>query len=74
MSLIINKTRVMGLWANMLLIMSRVYIGNLDARVSEQEFDDELRIYGVIRRIWVARKPSGYGFINFDDCGGDFPP
>ena len=40
---------------------------NLDARVSKQELDDEFRIYGVIRRIQVARKPPGYAFINFDD-------
>ena len=47
--------------------MIRVYIGNLDARVSKQELDDEFRIYGIIRRIWVARKPLGYAFIDFDD-------
>ena len=26
-----------------------------------------IRTYGVIKRIWIARKPSGYGFIDFDD-------
>ena len=30
--------------------MSRVYVGNLDPRVSERELEDEFRVYGVIRR------------------------
>lgn len=32
------------------LIMSRIYVGNLDPRVSERELEDEFRTYGVIRR------------------------
>ncbi|XP_043696316.1 serine/arginine-rich splicing factor RSZ22-like isoform X2 [Telopea speciosissima] len=47
--------------------MSRVYVGNLDPRVTERELEDEFRVYGVIRSIWVARKPPGYAFIDFDD-------
>ncbi|XP_047337710.1 serine/arginine-rich splicing factor RSZ22A-like [Impatiens glandulifera] len=47
--------------------MSRVYVGNLDPRVSERELEDEFRIYGVIRSVWVARRPPGYAFIDFDD-------
>lgn len=47
--------------------MSRVYVGNLDPRVSERELEDEFRVYGVIRSVWVARKPPGYAFIDFDD-------
>ena len=44
-----------------------VYVGNLDARISEQELEDDFQTYGVIKRIWVARKPPGYVFIDFDD-------
>ena len=40
--------------------MSRFYVGNLDARIPEQELEDEFRTYKVLRRIWVARKPPGY--------------
>ncbi|XP_042494286.1 serine/arginine-rich splicing factor RSZ22-like [Macadamia integrifolia] len=47
--------------------MSRVYVGNLDPRVTERELEDEFRVYGVIRSIWVARKPPGYAFVDFDD-------
>ncbi|PKA52862.1 Serine/arginine-rich splicing factor RSZ21 [Apostasia shenzhenica] len=47
--------------------MSRVYVGNLEPRVSERDLEDEFRVYGVIRSIWVARRPPGYAFIDFDD-------
>lgn len=30
--------------------MSRVYVGNLDPRVSERDLEDEFRRFGVIRR------------------------
>lgn len=45
----------------------RVYIGNLDPRVTERELEDEFRVYGVLRSVWVARRPPGYAFIEFDD-------
>ncbi|KNA19637.1 hypothetical protein SOVF_059760 [Spinacia oleracea] len=47
--------------------MSRVYVGNLDPRVSERELDDEFCVFGVIRSVWVVRRPPGYAFIDFDD-------
>lgn len=47
--------------------MSRVYVGNLDPRVTERELEDEFRVYGVLRSVWVARKPPGFAFIEFED-------
>ncbi|KAK1274647.1 Serine/arginine-rich splicing factor RSZ21 [Acorus gramineus] len=47
--------------------MARVYVGNLDPRVSERELEDEFRAYGVLRSVWVARRPPGYAFVEFDD-------
>ncbi|XP_052173609.1 serine/arginine-rich splicing factor RSZ21A-like [Diospyros lotus] len=47
--------------------MTRVYVGNLDPRVDERDLEDEFRIYGVLRSVWVARRPPGYAFIEFDD-------
>ncbi|CAN8229789.1 unnamed protein product [Cochlearia groenlandica] len=47
--------------------MSRVYVGNLDPRVTERELEDEFRVYGVIKSVWVARRPPGYAFLDFDD-------
>lgn len=47
--------------------MARVYVGNLDSRTTERELEDEFRVYGVLRSVWVARRPPGYAFIDFDD-------
>ncbi|KAK4761879.1 hypothetical protein SAY87_029763 [Trapa incisa] len=47
--------------------MARLYVGNLDSRVSERELEDEFRVFGVIRSVWVAQRPPGYAFINFED-------
>ncbi|XP_039042827.1 serine/arginine-rich splicing factor RSZ22A-like isoform X4 [Hibiscus syriacus] len=47
--------------------MARVYVGNLDPRVSERDLEDEFRVFGVIKGVWVARRPPGYAFIDFDD-------
>ncbi|XP_074567743.1 serine/arginine-rich splicing factor RSZ21A-like isoform X1 [Curcuma longa] len=47
--------------------MSRVYVGNLDSRVTERDLEDEFRTFGVLRSVWVARRPPGYGFVEFDD-------
>lgn len=30
--------------------MSRVYVGNLDPRVTERDLEDEFRAFGVLRR------------------------
>lgn len=30
--------------------MARVYVGNLDPRVTERDLEDEFRAYGVLRR------------------------
>lgn len=47
--------------------MTRVYVGNLDPHVTERDLEDEFRVYGVLRSVWVARRPPGYAFIEFDD-------
>ncbi|KAK2994006.1 hypothetical protein RJ640_005878 [Escallonia rubra] len=45
--------------------MSRVYVGNLDPRVSERELEDEFRVFGVIRRPAMHRGScSGFFFVN----------
>ncbi|KAI3413013.1 uncharacterized protein J3R85_016655 [Psidium guajava] len=47
--------------------MARVYVGNLDPRVTERDLEDEFRAFGVLKSVWVARRPPGYAFIEFDD-------
>lgn len=31
------------------------------------ELEDEFRVFGALRSVWVARKPPGFAFIDFDD-------
>ncbi|KAM7268313.1 hypothetical protein ACFE04_010479 [Oxalis oulophora] len=47
--------------------MARVYIGNLDPQVTEREIEDEFCKFGPLRSVWVARRPPGYAFLEFDD-------
>ncbi|XP_074564676.1 serine/arginine-rich splicing factor RSZ21-like [Curcuma longa] len=47
--------------------MARLYVGNLDPRMTARELEDEFRVFGVLRSVWVARKPPGFAFIDFDD-------
>mmetsp|Transcript_41905 Transcript_41905/g.78391 ORF Transcript_41905/g.78391 Transcript_41905/m.78391 type:complete len:178 (-) Transcript_41905:410-943(-) len=46
---------------------SKVYVGNLDSRVTERELEDEFMKFGTLRSVWVARKPPGFAFIEFQD-------
>jgi len=45
----------------------KVYVGNLEARVTERELEDEFMRFGTLRSVWVARKPPGFAFIEFQD-------
>ncbi|KAI5078664.1 hypothetical protein GOP47_0006335 [Adiantum capillus-veneris] len=47
--------------------MARVYVGSIDPRTTERELEDEFRVFGALRSVWVARRPPGYAFIDFDD-------
>lgn len=38
--------------------MARVYVGNLDPRVTARELEDEFRVFGVLRRL-VTRPTCG---------------
>eukprot|EP00899_Mesostigma_viride_P010523 jgi/Mesvir1/19472/Mv10494-RA.1 len=46
---------------------TRVYVGNIDPRLTERDLEDEFREFGVLRSVWVARKPPGFAFIEFED-------
>ena len=43
--------------------MARVYIGNLDPHVPQEELDAECRRFGNLTSVWVARNPPGFAFV-----------
>ena len=51
----------------------KVYVGGLptDSGASEvrvkEELEDAFSRYGRVRKIWVARRPPGFAFIEFED-------
>mmetsp|Transcript_23029 Transcript_23029/g.50548 ORF Transcript_23029/g.50548 Transcript_23029/m.50548 type:complete len:192 (-) Transcript_23029:918-1493(-) len=46
---------------------TRVYIGNLPPGINEREVEDEFKVFGRIRNLWVARKPPGFAFLEYED-------
>uniref|UniRef100_A0A914P5B8 RRM domain-containing protein n=1 Tax=Panagrolaimus davidi TaxID=227884 RepID=A0A914P5B8_9BILA len=46
----------------------KVYVGNLSDNTQNEELDDIFRRYGKIRNIWIARRPGGFGFVEFEDA------
>ena len=44
---------------------NRVYVGNLDPSVTQQEMEAETRRFGETTSVWVARSPPGFAFIEF---------
>ncbi|KIY98074.1 RNA-binding protein 1 [Monoraphidium neglectum] len=45
----------------------RIYIGQLAPDISERELEDSFARYGRLRNVWVARKPPGFAFVEFED-------
>ena len=46
---------------------TKLYIGGLGDRISRHDLEREFERFGHLREAWVARKPPGFGFIEFDD-------
>uniref|UniRef100_A0AC34FJ35 RRM domain-containing protein n=1 Tax=Panagrolaimus sp. ES5 TaxID=591445 RepID=A0AC34FJ35_9BILA len=46
---------------------AKVYVGGLPDNARQEEVEDMFRRYGRIRKIWVARRPPGFGFVEFED-------
>uniref|UniRef100_A0A914WUB9 RRM domain-containing protein n=1 Tax=Plectus sambesii TaxID=2011161 RepID=A0A914WUB9_9BILA len=45
----------------------KVYIGGLPADATSQEVEDAFHRYGRIRKVWVARRPPGFAFVEYED-------
>lgn len=46
--------------------MTKVWVGGLDERTEKRDLEDFFRDYRPAS-IWVARKPPGFAFVEFDD-------
>ncbi|RMZ55080.1 hypothetical protein APUTEX25_005706, partial [Auxenochlorella protothecoides] len=41
---------------------------NLPEGIPERDVEDEFSRFGVLRKVWVARRPSGFAFVEFEDA------
>lgn len=47
---------------------TKVYIGNLGSHPpSTAEVEKEFGYYGKLVSVWIARRPPGFGYIEFED-------
>jgi RNA recognition motif-containing protein len=44
---------------------SRLFLGNLDPSVTEQQLEAELLRFSRPTSVWVARNPPGFSFVEF---------
>lgn len=47
--------------------MSTLYVGNLDHDTTAGDLRREFDRYGRVRDVWIARKPPGFAFVEFED-------
>ncbi|XP_046335717.2 serine/arginine-rich splicing factor 3-like isoform X4 [Haliotis rufescens] len=45
----------------------KVYVGDLGYGAAKQELEEKFGKYGPLRNVWVARKPPGFAFVEFED-------
>eukprot|EP00208_Stichococcus_sp_RCC1054_P007502 CAMPEP_0206134830 /NCGR_PEP_ID=MMETSP1473-20131121/237_1 /ASSEMBLY_ACC=CAM_ASM_001109 /TAXON_ID=1461547 /ORGANISM="Stichococcus sp, Strain RCC1054" /LENGTH=87 /DNA_ID=CAMNT_0053526455 /DNA_START=143 /DNA_END=402 /DNA_ORIENTATION=- len=45
----------------------KIYVGNLPSGIAERDLEDEFIRFGTLKSVWVARKPPGFAFIEFED-------
>nr|XP_039253806.1 serine/arginine-rich splicing factor 3-like [Styela clava] len=44
----------------------KVYVGNLGSQGSKSELERVFGFYGPLTNVWVARKPPGFAFVEFE--------
>ncbi|KAH7719947.1 eukaryotic translation initiation factor 2 subunit 1 [Aphelenchoides avenae] len=53
-------------------LVSQVYVGGLPEDADSEELkrglEDAFRRYGRLRKVWVARRPPGFAFVEFEDA------
>ena len=45
----------------------KVYVGDLARDTLEKDLERAFSYYGPLRSVWVARNPSGFAFVEFED-------
>ena len=45
----------------------KVYIGNLNEDTSKTEVETIFLKYGPLRSTWIARRPPGFAFVEYED-------
>lgn len=50
------------------LMDAKVYVGGLPDDATTQELEDAFHRFGRIRKVWVARRPPGFAFVEFEDA------
>ena len=46
----------------------KVYVGELGHGCCKEELEDRFSKFGALRNVWVARRPAGFAFVEFDDA------
>lgn len=46
---------------------AKVYVGGLPEDATTQELEDAFHRFGRIRKVWIARRPPGFAFVEFED-------
>ncbi|PVD33303.1 hypothetical protein C0Q70_04556 [Pomacea canaliculata] len=45
----------------------KVYVGELGHGCPKHELEEKFSKYGTLKNVWVARRPAGFAFVEFDD-------
>ncbi|KAL4428587.1 hypothetical protein ABPG77_008899 [Micractinium sp. CCAP 211/92] len=47
--------------------MAKLWVGGLPPGIPDRDVEDTFAKFGRLRSCWVARKPPGFGFVEFED-------
>lgn len=45
----------------------KVYVGELGNDADADELENAFRDFGKLKKVWVARKPPGFAFVEYED-------
>ena len=48
---------------------TKVYVGNIGKNTSQHVIESLFKKYGLLRNVWLARKPPGFAFVTFVHYG-----